>query len=389
MYSILDNYLLARLISDLAMECSNDPAVSVDAEFPEDLRKSKQVVVSLRSDSHVQTMPSNLYGVLHSLVSLAEYPSQEYPSSSIIWANEVQEADSIVQAGFYFTEVTANEDNTAANLTITPLFYDKVNIEYKETYNPFEMPESFKQATPASIRVSENSYVDNPRFLILGTHYDVDQIAGNITIHWGASYEGAPFEVEWYYWGDAIGPVEIEPGRIYDNILPGVRLFFGHDIFHAPDTPDKQIVAVESKRIPIADVFAGRWRVSMSVMVYTQSKIDLGRLVDKIKQAIAVKFYALYGDEGMVIMDVTSSRSSEVQYDTPEEYSFQGEVTFDISVPWFQASTYLIPLLSMSIISPAPDSMSDLEAAEAESQRFVYRTRFDTLLDTSDIERVL
>jgi len=90
----------------------------------------------------------------------------------------------------------------------------------------------------------------------------------------------------------------------------------------------------------------------------------------------------------MVIVDVSSSRASEVQYDTPNEYSFQGEVAFDISVPWFQASTYLVPLQSISIIEPAPDHMQDLVAAHAETPRFIYRTKFDALLDAADTERI-
>ena len=94
-YSVIGNYVLARLVSDIKHVLRVYPEVSVGAEFPNSAYSPVQVLVAVRSETHEQGAASNLYGVLESYAAAAAYPGDQWRGDLITWVSETPGAASI------------------------------------------------------------------------------------------------------------------------------------------------------------------------------------------------------------------------------------------------------------------------------------------------------
>lgn len=382
MYSVLDNYLLARLVREANNVFKFNELVDVSAEWPDDVRGSTQVIASLTSDTHTMYSPDNFYGTLYSYVSLANIDTNTYPGKTISWVTE--DPPNVLLPGYYFIDNNPLSDGTGSELTVTPFLVDTFTFDYDPDELEIIMPDSFTTAEPASIRVQASEEGCPPRFLIEDNDYTVSISTGRIEFINDCLWQGLTITVEWCFWGTSSGPHSIKPGCVYNDIIPGVNLFTHYDIFE----PDRQLIAIEGSRQAIAEVYSARWQVSATYKVFTRSTIDRGRVSDELKNALAFDIRNRLGTDGITVESIASSRNAEVQYDTPSEYTFQTDINFEMSVPWFVARTFLIPIRKVSIFVNAPDVLSDILAVDIEEPRLIFTTEFSAAVAPGDFARI-
>lgn len=342
MKNLLTNPIKERVIHELKTILYNHPKYREDSEFVQNKfsfseRPKRGIVIDGVSAERVRLSADNYVGSLSSFCMLT-WADEKPTSNSLEWIREnfqvlekISPNRSIFPAspGVYVITVTKVPDVGAkipGEFSIDPSL-----DEENETLITFQdSSDTYAQLSrlgvlPASLRLWLNGKV----LLIPNVDYTYNSDTGeihfirNVPVHETVS--------AFYRYSDTpIHGIQFWPESTNTTAIPGVILAFGERI----ELGCKQAVVVTDKRVPVAQVFGGKFELNFNLTLFTRDAEDREKMTDYV----VLQFLRLQNNlafEGIELMDISPGGENEDVYDqTDGTYFYESSISLSLRSDW-------------------------------------------------------
>jgi hypothetical protein len=237
----------------------------VFTKFPEVERPKIAILVRSCSGSSVKLSLDNFAGTRQGFCFLANL--KDIPGHSIEWVrDDIRNSDKLSPPGYYIVKMT---DDT--HFTVDPFYL--VKDEPLDVIATFEKAAFVKNVpmNPGSDILFSSEGIDLKRNI----DYSVDYTAGKITFLRPILSEET-FTIDYQTLGNQTGPFAIDRYEFNNTAIPGAILAFGDRL----KKDDEQVVIVEQDKNDVAQIYSGRWNLSLDSVIVAQDPDQQERLID-------------------------------------------------------------------------------------------------------------
>lgn len=329
MYFQLTSALKRRFIEELRRYWAAHPRYrddlvnNIQGKYSFDERPQYGIIVKTNGATKVDLSPSNFMGTLESYVYLAEV--ENYPGLSIEWVREdsvaIQNNNGVFPSkpGVYYIVLTKDDEfYIHPLLTVRDEAATLIDPTSAQLQNPF---------LAGSLRL----YVMPGAFIFQeGSDYTSDPATGEITLI-NPLTAGEYLLADYRYEGTTTGPYPIIQNRANHAAIPGVVMAFGR----RNEAGDRMAVVVQEARSPTAQVYGGRWEVSLDFDVIARDVFAQQEISDFSVVYLWGIARPRLSTEGLEMTDIALGGESEEMYDeTGEDFYYNASFTMSVQTEW-------------------------------------------------------
>lgn len=160
--------------------------------------------------------------------------------------------------------------------------------------------------------------------------YSVDYSTGTITFN-DPLEAGQSIVAAYRYYDTTLGPFEYHQNTCNSSAISGVILAFGRKLVPG----DKAVVVITSNRGEVAQMYGGRWTMSLSMDVIAQDSIQQEEITDSLVEYIWIQKKPRFDAEGITITNINpGSDSTDVYDETGNFMYFVSSVDVDVETDW-------------------------------------------------------
>jgi len=333
MYFRLTEALKKRLIMELRNYWSYHPLYP---DLPDHIigkysfreRPSTGIIVKTGGGSHVSLSADNYIGIQESYVNLTRYKNK--PGLAIEWVREdavaIQKNNGVFPTppGVYYVQLTEDREfwvDALVNIyneILTPVdtfTYSMTADPLQGTLRIFEMPARYQL-------VEDENYT-----------VEVDgqgKPTGEITLK--QALTGNRYLVADYKHPiGSQGPYTIDPGFANNTAIPGVVLAFGR----RNKKGDIQAVVVDDVRRSSAQVYGGKWEISMEFDVVARDVYAQQEIADQTVIYLWGILRPRLSSEGIEMSEISLGGESEEVYDeSGDDYFYNSSFSLTVTTDW-------------------------------------------------------
>lgn len=337
----LTNPLKKRVMRELKSILRSHPKYALDAEnvqnkYSFNERPQRGMVVKGASGDRVRLSADNYIGRLSSFVMLTRVGNS--PGTSLEWVKEnlhLMEKYSSRRdvfpspPGAYILEVTSLPDeprNLPGSFEVDPIL--SVNDEPLVIFSsdePGESQLSREGIEPGTVRL----WLDRKRPLLDGVDYGVDYKSGTVTFL-RPTPPGSTVFADYRYRTGIQGPFPFYYEETDMSSIPGAILAFGD----RAQKCDKLAIVVTDDRTDVAEVFGGKFEVSLELVAFSRDAEDREKMSDYVILSMLERQNAL-GYEGLELLDISpGGENEEIYNETTDEYYYDSNISLSMRVDW-------------------------------------------------------
>jgi len=338
---MLVNQTKKRVIRELRKILYDHPKYRADSEnvrnrnsFSE--RPQRGIIVNGSSADRVRLSADNYVGRLSSFCMLTPYGSKR--GSSIEWVREnYPHLESVSprrdvfpsDPGAYIIDIVSVPDdakNVAGQFNVTPILtvFDEPLITFQTSLGG-SATLSRLGVYPGSIRL----WLERRNMLIPNVDYTIDYETSEITFIKDAP-PGQAVYADYRYRTPVSGPFQFYRDQENSEAIPGVVIAFGDRC----EGCDSHVIVVTNERTDVAEVYGGKFEVSLELVVFSRDNDDKERMSDYVVTKI-LELQNSLGTEGIELMDVSpGSEGEEVYNQESDEMYYESNVSASFRVDW-------------------------------------------------------
>lgn len=127
------------------------------------------------------------------------------------------------------------------------------------------------------------------------------------------------------------GPFEVKKENSRNDLIPGAVLAFGQNFVHG----DKAVVVVYPQRQYTADLYGGKFNLSLDMDIITRDPMDREDIVDLLLLNFQHYERERLAEEGLAIESVaTSGEAEEIYDDNGDDYFFTSGISMSLLADW-------------------------------------------------------
>lgn len=208
---------------------------------------------------------------------------------------------------------------------------------------------SHQDLIPGSVRIVL------PHFYPLeeNTHYIVDYSNGKITIT--APDQIPPYDlyISYNWAGEQVDDIPFESGQSSNQIVPGAIIAFGEKV----QVGSVGVVGVMKNREIVAEIFGGKWNVSMSLNCFARDPDTIQEISDWLSGVILAYLKPRLDLDGQALTDFSFGGKARTVYMEGGEEYYSRSLSFSLLTDWEAYRPLPIKFESFrldSLITPAP-----------------------------------
>lgn len=161
-------------------------------------------------------------------------------------------------------------------------------------------------------------------------HYQVDLDTGEVTFLHPDLPQGQPLYVSYKWDGGQDDGIPFEPGTSSNHIVPGVVVAFGEKV----EVGQLAVVGLMRDREYTADIYGGRWNVSVSLNVFARDPDTRQEIVDWFSTAVLARLKPELDNAGQALVEVSvGGKSRNTYYEGGREY-FTQNISLTLQTDW-------------------------------------------------------
>lgn len=342
MKNLLTNPIKERVIHELKTILYNHPKYREDSEFVQNKfsfseRPKRGIVIDGVSAERVRLSADNYVGSLSSFCMLT-WADEKPTSNSIEWIREnFQVLEKIssdrsvfpTSPGVYIVTITKLPEigtRTPGEFSVDP-YLDEENetlITFQDSSDTHAQLSRI-DIVPGSLRLWLNTKV----LLIPNVDYLYDPGTGSIQFIRNVPVSDT-VSAFYRYHGTPTHNIPFMPESSNTTAIPGVTIVFGERL----ELGCKQAIVVTDKRVPVAQVFGGKFELNFSLTIFTRDAEDREKMTDYV----VLQFMRLQNNlafEGIELLDISPGGENEDVFDqTDGTYFYESTVSLSLRSDW-------------------------------------------------------
>lgn len=179
-------------------------------------------------------------------------------------------------------------------------------------------------------------------------HFNVDAANGVLDIIAPDALPRRPLYVS-YRWADQVETTHaFEKGQSSNQIVPGVSIAFGEKV----EVGAKAVVGTLPERIDIADIYGGRFDVSMTLVCYAKDPDQRQEIVDWIALSFLGVLKERFDSEGQALTDFSLAGKARTPYVEGGDDYYTQTVSLSFQVDWELHKSFPLRVEGLTFDSP-------------------------------------
>ena len=226
-------------------------------------------------------------------------------------------------AALHYLRVTSD-----ATLSVKPLYVVRKAV----LADPYAGEASFQLPDAGILPRTVRVHVAPPSApLDYGVHYSLDHGTGVLTVLLPEQVPRRRLLVSYRREGPQVDGVAWSPGTSTTKLIPGALVAFG-DHYEVGATA---VVGLTEERLDVADVYGGRWDVSVNLTAYARSPQERQSLVDWLATCLQAVVKPRLDRDGLAFSGLSLGGKGRFTYveGSNDEYYTQG-ISFTVQTDW-------------------------------------------------------